>query len=54
MSTLVLRPKRAGKFGVLSLLFSVLLLISNLSYGEVTRELLAGEQLVTLAVENMT
>ncbi len=46
-----LASKRLGLFG---LLFPLLLVVSSFSYAEITREPIAGEDVVTLAVEKMT
>ena len=51
MAKFKLPSKRSG---LVALLFSVLLVAGSSSYGEITREPVAGEEIVTLAVENMT
>lgn len=47
-------PIKSGKLGLFAILFSVLLATGSFSYGDVTREPVAGEEVITLAVENMT
>ena len=51
MTRFALSSKSPGLF---TLLFSLLLVVSSFSYGDITREPAAGEEVVTLAVEKMT
>lgn len=40
--------------GLIAFLFSLLLITGSFSFGDIAREPAAGEEIVTLAVENMT
>lgn len=42
------------RIGVTSIIFSLLLVTGSFSYADIARERAAGEEIVTLAVENMT
>ena len=54
MTKFALVATKSGKLGLYALLFSVLLVAGSFSYGDITREPVAGEEVITLAVENMT
>lgn len=54
MTKFALMPIKSGKLGLYAILFSVLLATGSFSYGDVTREPVSGEEVITLAVENMT